>query len=91
MASARDMERPADTDRAAAATRSIGTVLGVVFALSLVACLAFVGVAAQELQYANAHPYAYGPAKVIALAAAAGALLSAAVAMFARALMKAPR
>jgi hypothetical protein len=42
-------------------------------------CVAFAGFvieAIHELNYASAHPYAYGPAKVIALASGAGALLS---------------
>jgi hypothetical protein len=39
-----------------------------------------VGVAITEINYASAHPFAYGPAKVIAWAAGAGALVSVAVA-----------
>jgi hypothetical protein len=71
--------------------RGISTAVGAVLALSLVALIAFAAVALQELQYASDHPYAYGPAKVIALAAGAGAVLSAAVAVLARALLKAAR
>ena len=56
---------------------------GVVVALSCVACLVFIGVAVHELNYASDHPFRYGPAKVIASAAGAGALLSAAVAILA--------
>jgi hypothetical protein len=47
--------------------------------MSAVAALVFLGVAIHELNYASGHPYAYGPAKVIAWAAGAGALLSLAV------------
>jgi hypothetical protein len=43
----------------------------------------FIGVAVHELDYASAHPYPYGPAKVIAWGAGAGALLSASVALIA--------
>ncbi len=49
---------------------------GFALALAAVAGLVFAGVAVHELNYASAHPYAYGPAKVIAWAACAGALLS---------------
>jgi hypothetical protein len=52
---------------------------GAVIAMSAVAALVFLGVAIHELNYASGHPYAYGPAKVIAWAAGAGALLSLAV------------
>lgn len=59
--------------------------LGAVMALAVVAALAFAGVAVHELTYASGHPHAYGPAKVIATAAGAGALLSIAVALLAHA------
>lgn len=45
--------------------------------------MAFAGVAVTEWSYAIAHPYAYGPAKVIATGAAAGAVLALAVCMLA--------
>jgi hypothetical protein len=51
----------------------------------------FVGVGVNELQYASNHPYAYGPAKVIAWGAGAGALLSVAVALLASGLTRAER
>ena len=50
---------------------SRSTVSGVVIALAGVACLVFAGVALHELTYVSNHPYAYGPAKVIAIAAGA--------------------
>ena len=65
--------------------------LGVVTALSLVAFVVFAWVAFEEISYASAHPYAYGPAEVIAAAAAGGALLSVAVVVLARALLRAAR
>lgn len=43
--------------------------------------LALAAVAVHELSHASSHPYAYGPAKVIALAAAGGAALAVAVAL----------
>jgi hypothetical protein len=54
---------------------------GFIGALGLVALLVFAGVAIHELQYASDHPFRYGPAKVIASAAGAGALVSASVAL----------
>jgi hypothetical protein len=54
-----------------------------VVALAAVAAVVFAGVAVHELNYAADHPFAYGPAKVIAWASGAGALLSVAVAMLA--------
>jgi len=65
--------------------------LGAAVALSAVACLVFVGVAVHELSYASDHPHAYGPAKVIATAAGAGAALSVAVGMIGYALRGGPR
>ena len=53
--------------------------LGAAIALAAVAALLLAGVAIQEYSYANAHPYRYGPAKVIATAGAAGALLAVSV------------
>jgi hypothetical protein len=60
---------------------SRSALVGAVIALSVVAAVVFVGVAVHELNYASGHPYAYGPAKVIAWGAGAGALLSVAVAV----------
>jgi hypothetical protein len=65
---------------------SLAASLGAALALSIVAMLVFVGVAIHEFGYASAHPYAYGPAKVIAWAAVAGATLALAVALLLRAL-----
>ena len=64
---------------------------GAVIALAVVAAVVFVGVAVHELNYASGHPYAYGPAKVIAWGAGAGALLSLAVAVLGYALTRAER
>jgi hypothetical protein len=55
------------------------TVGRLVLALAAVAAVVFIGVTIHELNYASGHPYAYGPAKVIAWASAAGAALSTAV------------
>jgi hypothetical protein len=53
-----------------------GVFCGLVIAAASVAAAIFVGVAIHELNYASDHPYAYGPAKVIAWAGGGGALLS---------------
>ena len=52
------------------------TVRGFVLALGCVAFVGFVVEAVHELNYASAHPFAYGPAKVIAAVSGAGAVLS---------------
>ena len=57
------------------------TLRGVVIALAVIAAAIFIGVAVHELNYASDHPHRYGPAKVIAWGAGAGALLSTAVAL----------
>jgi hypothetical protein len=59
------------------------SVSGIVAALCTAAAVIFAGVGATELSYVSDHPYAYGPAKVIAWAAGAGVLLSAAVGVLA--------
>ena len=59
------------------------TVTGAVMALASVACIVFVVVVIEEVTYASNHPYAYGPAKIIAWGAGAGALLSIAVGLLA--------
>jgi hypothetical protein len=64
------------------------TLLGGVIALAVVAAIVFVGVLIQELTYVSDHPYAYGPAKVIAWGAGAGAALSVAVGLLAYALTR---
>jgi hypothetical protein len=53
------------------ARRGILTAAVLLAAVSVVA-FAYVGI--HELSYAGSHPYAYGPAKIIAVAAGAGAL-----------------
>lgn len=60
--------------------------LGAVVIASGLAAVVFVGVAITELSYVGSHPYRYGPAKVIAWAGAAGALLAIAVALLAHTL-----
>ena len=60
-------------------------------ALAAIALLVLAGVAVHELRYADAHPYAYGPAKVIAIAAAGGALLAGAVLLLAASAWRALR
>jgi hypothetical protein len=52
---------------------------GAIIAIATVAAVVFAGVAIHELNYASDHPYAYGPAKVIAWGGGAGTLLSFAV------------
>ena len=79
------------TDATGVGRDSITTALGAVVALSVVACVLFTWVAIHEMQYAGDHPFAYGPAKVIATAAAAGALLSISVAVLGRALLRRDR
>lgn len=64
---------------------------GVVMAIAAIATIAFAGVAIHELDYASGHPYAYGPAKVIAWAGGAGALLSVAVGVLGFALQRGER
>ena len=70
---------------------SRGTIGGAVIALALVAGAVFVGVAVHELDYASAHPYAYGPAKVIAWGACAGTVLCIAVALLGYAITRTER
>jgi hypothetical protein len=64
------------------------SLIGAVIALAAVAAIVFVGVLIQELTYASDHPYAYGPAKVIAWGAGAGAVLSVAVGLLAYSLTR---
>jgi hypothetical protein len=52
-----------------------------VVALAVVAAVGSIAVAVHEFDYASGHPYAYGPAKVIAWGALAGAVLGVAVAL----------
>ena len=60
----------------------------VVVALSVIAAIVFAGVGIHELGYASDHPFAYGPAKVIASAAGAGVLLAVALGLLAHALTR---
>jgi hypothetical protein len=62
--------------------------LGMVITLAAVAAVIFVGVVVTELNYASDHPYAYGPAHVIAWAAGAGAGLCLAVGLLALAMQR---
>ena len=57
--------------------------LTVVIALAALGGVTFVGVGIHELDYASSHPHAYGPAKVIAWGAFAGAALAFAVTLLA--------
>jgi len=66
------------------------TTRSAIVALAGIAAALFVAVAAHELDYASSHPYAYGPAKVIAVACGAGALLSIAVIVLALAVARSP-
>jgi hypothetical protein len=68
--------------------RNRAGVFGAVGAAALMAAVVFAGVGIHELNYASDHPYAYGPAKVIAWGAGAGALLALAVAGLAMALLR---
>lgn len=61
---------------------------GAVIAMATIATLVFVGVAVEELTYVSNHPYAYGPAKVIAWGAGAGAVVSVAVGLLAYSLTR---
>lgn len=63
-------------------------IAGAAMALAVVAAVGFIGVAIHEFGYASDHPYAYGPAKVIAWGGCAGAVLCIAVALLALALTR---
>jgi hypothetical protein len=91
MTSTREVDGPVGVGGLALDSRAIASLLGVVTALSVIAFVVFAGVAVHELQYASGHPFAYGPAKVIAVACGAGALLSASVAVLTRAFLRAAR
>lgn len=53
----------------------------VVAALASASAAGFLAVAIHEFNYANSHPFAYGPAKVIAWGALAGVVLAVGVAL----------
>ena len=55
------------------------TLGGAIMSLSAIAAAVFAYVAVHELTYAADHPYAYGPAKVIAWGGGAGVALALAV------------
>lgn len=74
------MERLVVNSATQIGVRENSAVLGAVLAAAVLAAAMFVGVAVHEISYANGHPHAYGPAVVIAVAAAAGALVALAVA-----------
>ena len=67
------------------------TLSNAVIALTAAAALVFLGVGLHELNYASDHPHAYGPAKVIAWGAFAGAMLSVAVGLLAYSVTHADR
>jgi hypothetical protein len=54
---------------------------GAIIVLAVVAATIFGGVAIHELNYASDHPYAYGPANVIAWAGGGGVVLASAIAL----------
>jgi hypothetical protein len=66
------------------------TLLGAVMTLATVAGIVSVIVVIEELTYVSHHPYAYGPAKVIAWGAGAGAVLAVAVGLLAYSLRERP-
>jgi hypothetical protein len=68
--------------------RSHAAAFGAVAAVAVISAVVFAGVGIHELNYASDHPYAYGPANVIAWGAGAGALLALAVAGLAMALLR---
>lgn len=68
--------------------RNEAALFGAVAAVALIAAVVFAGVGIHELSYASDHPYAYGPAKVIAWGAGAGALLALTVAGLAACLLR---
>lgn len=70
---------------------SRGALGGAVVVLALASAAGFVGVGIHELNYASGHPYQYGPAKVIAWGAGAGALLALAVGLLGYALTRSER
>lgn len=69
-------------------TNNNATIRGWVITLAAISAVILVGVAFTEIRYVRDHPYAYGPAKVIAYAAGAGALLAIAVGMLAHAALR---
>jgi hypothetical protein len=62
------------------------TLGGAVIVVAIVAACIFGGVAVREFNYASGHPYAYGPAKVIAWGGVAGVVVSVGVGLLGYAL-----
>lgn len=77
-----------EAKRATAARSRTSPAIGAAAALACTAFVVLAGVAIHELRYASSHPHAFGPAHVIALSAAGGAIVSVAVALLAWAMMK---
>lgn len=67
------------------------TLGGAIIALAAVAAVIFGGVAVHELNYASGHPFAYGPAKVIAWGGCAGVLTCLAVGLIGYAFTRSDR
>ena len=70
-------------DRYVTFTITRRSLMAVAATCAFISAVVFVYVLIHELDYAGAHPHAYGPANIIAAAAGAGALLSIAVALVA--------
>lgn len=66
----------------------VKNLVGLSIACAAIGFVIFVGVGITEINYVAGHPNAYGPAKVIAWGAGAGALLSAAIASLGAAVMR---
>ena len=60
----------------------------IILGMSTASGIGFLIIALHELDYANSHPFADGPAKVIAWCALAGAVLAIAVALVGYALVQ---
>ncbi len=85
----RPLERAAGESAAAGnAVAGSSALGGFVLALALVCVVIFCGVLLSELSYVHSHRFAYGPAKVIAWTAGAGAVLSFSVGLIAVALVR---
>jgi hypothetical protein len=59
-------------ERRALQRRGVRAWFGAAVALAMVGAAVLAGVAVHELSYASSHPFAYGPAKVMAVGAGAG-------------------
>jgi hypothetical protein len=67
---------------------SLKSIGGAIMTLAIIAAVVFAYVAIHELSYASSHPYAYGPAKIIAWGGGGGVLLSVAVGLLGYALTR---